>query len=384
MMDWHNLGFAMFEQKLGSRHPLVGIAKVLEQLTGRLLVDDNLCVSNAMREWLKKTFVVNATTLYDRPANIFSKEKPSLSARHELLHSLGFTDKNLFPDLTRSLAEDVEVDRSTAQTTAPIGCQSQSALPLLRLDRARLVVSSTSWTDDEDFMLLLNALLLLDQSLKKLDQQQSSSPKGAKVAYAPPRVIVVITGKGTLRALFEEEVKKHETAGRLTRVAVRTAWLSAVDYPLLLACADLGVCLHSSTSGLDLPMKVLDMFGSGLPVCALDFPTIPELVKQDHNGLIFKTSEELSQQMMRLLFPATGDNLLGFDFNELETLRKGAQDITSWNENWTAVAAPQIKRIIARRKRSSVICVTAARKVFVCLLCLVTANITGIVLYMRR
>jgi beta-1,4-mannosyltransferase len=70
-------------------------------------------------------------------------------------------------------------------------------------------------------------------------------------------LIILVTGRGPGKAAYLRAMR-HVT---LTNVAIRTGWLSAADYPTLLAAADLGVSLHTSSSDLDLPMKVADMLG---------------------------------------------------------------------------------------------------------------------------
>ena len=65
----------------------------------------------------------------------------------------------------------------------------------------------------------------------------------------------------------------------------------------MVAAADIGVCMHMSSSNLDLPMKVVDMYSSKLPCFAYHYPTIGELViskpPEKANGALFKTANDL-------------------------------------------------------------------------------------------
>jgi beta-1,4-mannosyltransferase len=80
-------------------------------------------------------------------------------------------------------------------------------------------------------------------------------------------IVLIITGKGPLRKSFEEKIRFMN----LKSFKILTVWLEPESYPTLLSCSDLGISLHTSSSGLDLPMKIVDMLGSGLPVCAFDY-----------------------------------------------------------------------------------------------------------------
>ncbi|KAJ1789326.1 mannosyltransferase [Coemansia sp. RSA 1938] len=167
-------------------------------------------------------------------------------------------------------------------------CRSSDGTIEMRKHRPMLIVSSTSWTADEDFSILLSALKLYD--VKAASRNACSGD-----CVTLPPLAVLITGKGPLREHYEQEISQME----LQQVRIATAWLSAEDYPLLLGSADLGVSMHTSSSGLDLPMKVVDMLGCGTPVCAFRFSCINELVTEA-NGLVFDSAEELAQHVQDL------------------------------------------------------------------------------------
>jgi beta-1,4-mannosyltransferase len=101
--------------------------------------------------------------------------------------------------------------------------------------------------------------------------------------------------------------------------------------------ADLGLCLHRSSSGLDIPMKVADLFGAGVPVCALDYgASLAERVRHGTNGLLFSTAEQLASVLFDFFegFPA--------DDPTFDRLRTGARKLArmSWDEGWNREALP--------------------------------------------
>jgi beta-1,4-mannosyltransferase len=66
------------------------------------------------------------------------------------------------------------------------------------------------------------------------------------------------------------------------------------------------------------------MFGSAVPVCAVNFPALPELVKNGENGIIFRSHSELAAHLYRLFCDSPNEKR---SIEELCKMRKNAFNI---------------------------------------------------------
>jgi beta-1,4-mannosyltransferase len=280
VIDWHNLGYTLLRQRLGAWHPVVRFMRWYERRLARR-ADANLCVSRGMAGWLASRFgVPRPTVLYDRPASVFAP-----------------------------------IDRTEREGFK----QALFGRLGVRLEPHALVVCPTSWTEDEDFDLVVDAVYRLEDRIRGWE------------AAVPGRrftnLLILVTGDGGRRKRFERLFAGLPAR----RVQMRTRWLEPDEYPRVVGSADLGLCLHRSSSGLDIPMKVADLFGAGVPVCALDYGAcLAERVRHGDNGLLFSTGRQLADVLFDI-FETFPD-----DQSTLDRLRVGARRSArpTWDEGW--------------------------------------------------
>lgn len=241
VVDWHNFGWTILGLRFGPRHPLVRLARMAELGLGRR-ADAHLCVSHAMGIRLEDLGIRGAIVLHDSAPPRFS------AARR----------------MTPGSSEPSEV----------------------------VLICPMGWSADDDLGLLLEALELYEAAA--LERERHSGRVGGNL-HRPLRLR--LSGVGPLRDDWLERI-----AGlSLSRVTIETPNVSADHYPDLLASADIGLSLHRSSSGVDLPMKVLEMRAVGLPLLILDYgPVLREIIHDGNGDRLFRDAKELCRELLRL------------------------------------------------------------------------------------
>lgn len=285
VIDWHNLSHTVLAVRLGAEHRAVRALARSEARWARR-ADAHLAVSTALADWLRRQWGISATVVYDRPPAFFAK--PDLAAA---------------ADLWQRLARELQLGSR----------------------RIPLVVCPTSWTPDEDFDLLLESL---ERAERKLLEARGPGEDA-------PDLAVLMTGRGVLRPEFERRVERR----KLRRIAVRTAWLEPGDYPLLVGMADAGLCLHQSSSGLDLPMKLADFRGANVPALTYDYsPVLSEVLTSGEQGVLFHEPGALCNLLVAL---ATADlnTVPPFAASRAWLATHPAE---RWEAEWAAKARPAL------------------------------------------
>ena len=308
IIDWHNYGYTIL--KVNNRPKfIVNLAYKYEKYIGKKS-DLNFCVSQAEKRDLKKQFDIDAICLPDRPV------------------------KGLFKFLNENEANELY-----KKYPNELSSLIDSYLPENKNKKPIVMISSTSWTPDEDFNMLLDSFIkteemILDHIVDK-DQKTFGNITEDKIK----KVLFLITGRGPLRSKFMKRVSEI----KLKFFEVKSIWLESDDYPKLLSLVDLGVSLHYSSSGIDLPMKVVDMFSGCLPVASIYYDTIVELVEENKNGFLFKNDKDLCKILKNVIieYSMTGKCEKIDKFRE--NLHKDL-DKNDWVSQWKQRVIPSLKK----------------------------------------
>jgi beta-1,4-mannosyltransferase len=274
IVDWQSRTASMLGLRIGRNHRVVRQVSRIEGWLARR-ASAHFAVSDAMRQDLRERFGIDAAVLHDRPR----RRATPLNAEQRL-----------------AIIRRVLAARGLMSGT----------------DDAFVLVSPTSFGTDEDLDMLLDAL-------------------GLVARWSPDiPLLLFATGFGPLRPKFEARAREIATGN----LRIVTGWLPETLYRDLLSAADLGISTHRSASGLDLPMKVVDMIEAGLPALVLDYGAVlAELVPPLLQPLMFTDARGLATRLTDLL---NGEKLAALH------VKMASEEGPLWSEEWRRVALPLI------------------------------------------
>ncbi|KAG5481060.1 hypothetical protein LSCM1_06736 [Leishmania martiniquensis] len=356
-------------------------------------VQRSLCVRAVLERLLQRNHTVHLS-----PSHKFASTSASTSANgsayalvgREDLEEMGWGIAGPPPWVyADAAAEPPAVSALSTPAAAPATMSAASR-------RGIMVVGSTSWTEDDDYSVLIQALQRLDHRLRhEVHYGGASSGVSSWASGGPADLWVLITGKGAARQRFEDAVRSAKLS---PHVVVSTYYAQSYqEYSLLLGAADVGLCLHFSSSGLDLPMKGVDMVGAGLPIIAMPYLAIGELIgnvtrvlateaarlrvraadtqgpsqvssgcakavhptlQECERGWLFQSSADLAFLLSSFLgLPSTsekvGDGVGGLSRSPptpLPVMKRRAYEARlrahTWDENWRHVLLPVLKQVV--------------------------------------
>jgi len=261
ILDWHNTGGSLLALRRSRRRHLAGFYGWCERQLARL-ADEHWAVSAALAE---KLAGIRAVVVHDRPSRIFRA--------------------------AATLARD---DTSHGATAGPLADRLawwHRVLPHVPAPTAPCwVVAPSSWGPDED----TDAMLRVTETWRRNAANWGDAPQ----------VAIIATGRGPMQAEFA----RAAIALNGGPVTLHTAWVPAAEYPALLARADAGLCLHRSSSGVDLPMKLADFRGAGKKALVMDYgPVLTEVFRPEIDGWTFRNDTELAAGLRRIALMTAAD-----------------------------------------------------------------------------
>ncbi|PWZ26887.1 UDP-glycosyltransferase TURAN [Zea mays] len=198
--------------------PTLAVVKLASWLRG---------LRSTLGRWLMVPFVLQKQC----NMNLLKIGESAFNARATLFSRLGNSIGSAMGNAKCISVEEVWEDMNITVFASKIDGEV-----LLKSNRPALV-SSTSWTPDEDFSILLEAVLMYDRCVAAALGEDDSTDEeqlwidiknGKQFVY--PRLLFIVTGKGPDRKKYEDQIKRL----KLRRVALWTMWLASEDYPLLL------------------------------------------------------------------------------------------------------------------------------------------------------